>query len=214
MDFLLFGIQGSGKGTHGKKFCEEHGFTYFETGGELRRLASQNSHLGRKIKSILEAGRLVPNTVVMEIVENFLKNLPASRGALFDGIPRNEEQAHSLETLLEKFNRHFMVVLMTVPREVALERLLKRRLCEKCKKVFPTAYRGSCDTCGGNLVKRSDDTEESIRMRFSIFDSETIPVVERYRKEGKLIEVNGHGNMDEVQQNFTKTLLPYAKVHD
>lgn len=183
---------------------------YFETGGELRKLAAKDTELSRKIKAILEAGKLVPNEVVMEIVEDFLKNIPQNKPVIFDGIPRNEEQAKSLETLLQKHERSYMGVLMNIPREIAEERLLKRRICEKCKKVFPGNYTADiCDACGGKLIKRSDDTLEAIRTRFSVFDKETMPVIERYRQEKKLIEVNGHGEMDEVQKNFTEALAAY-----
>lgn len=210
MDFLLFGIQGSGKGTHSQKFCEKYGIAYFETGGALRKLASQDTELSQKIKTILEAGKLVPNEVVMEIVEDFLKSIPAVKSALFDGIPRNEEQARSLETLLAKHDRLYIGVLMTIPKEAAEERLLKRRLCEKCKKIFPGNYAADrCDACGGKLIKRSDDTLEAIRTRFAVFEKETTPIIERYRREEKLVEINGHGDMEEVQENFTKALKPY-----
>ncbi len=210
MDFILFGIQGSGKGTHGKKLCLEKDMAYFETGGALRKLASMDSELAQKIKKILEAGRLVPNEVVMEIVEDFLKNLTSGTAALFDGIPRNEEQALSLETLFKKYGREFTAVLLIIPKKVAEERLLKRRICEKCKKVFPPSYTGkTCDSCSGKLVTRPDDTKESIRTRFNIFETETMPVIERYRNEKKLIEIDGNGEISEVERNFFKSFEPY-----
>ena len=108
MDYVLFGIQGAGKGTQGKVLCEKISASYFETGGELRRLSTENSPLGKKVKSIIDAGLLVPNEVVMEIVENFIKNLAnKTTPIIFDGLPRNGDQNDTFESLLKKMERQY-----------------------------------------------------------------------------------------------------------
>ena len=174
MDYVLFGIQGSGKGTQGKILAEKLKAAYFETGGELRRLAKENSPLGKKVKSIIETGRLVPNEVVMEIVENFLNNSAADAAVVFDGLPRNAEQSKTFEKLLEKSGREQLGIYFELSRKEAENRLLKRRMCSACKTVFPTSYKEkSCEKCGGELASRSDDNEQSIRTRIDIFYKET-----------------------------------------
>lgn len=211
MDFLFFGIQGSGKGTQSKLLCDRFGFAYFETGGRLRKLASEDSELGRKIQSILNAGNLVPNEVVMEMVEDFLTHLPSPEtSVIFDGIPRNESQAKLLEELLKKHNRQYIGVHIHIPKELAIERLLKRRLCEKCKKIFPPDYtKDTCDVCGGKLITRSDDTESAIRTRLDVFEKETTPVVDRYRKENRLVEVSGDKPIEQSNATLSGLLKPY-----
>lgn len=212
MDFLFFGIQGSGKGTQSKLLCEKYGLAYFETGGRLRKLATEDSELGRKIQSILNAGNLVPNEVVMEMVEDFLTHLPSKEtSVIFDGIPRNESQAKLLEELLKKHNRQYIGVHITIPKELAIERLLKRRLCEKCKKIFPPDYaKDMCDACGGKLITRSDDTEQAIRTRLDVFEKETTPVVDRYKKENRLVETSGDKPIEQSNAALSKLLEPYV----
>src|SRR5579883_1600694 len=177
MDIVLFGIQGSGKGTLGKVVAEKYGLVIFETGGELRKLSQENSELARKVKSIIEAGHLVPNEVVMEIIENFMNKLPAGKNVLFDGIPRKMVQAESFDTLMKKHNRDILGILVEVPEEVVIKRLMSRRICENCKTVYPASYtKEACEKCGGKLVTRSDDNPESIKTRIKAYHDETMPV--------------------------------------
>lgn len=213
MDFLFFGIQGSGKGTQSKLLCDRFGLAYFETGGRLRKLASENSALGWKIKGILEAGRLVPNEVVIEMVEDFLKQLPSKETqVIFDGIPRNEGQAKLLEDLLKKHGREYIGVHITIPKELAIERLLKRRLCEKCKKIFPPDYvKNICDACGGKLVTRSDDSASAILIRLDVFEKETLPVIDRYQKANRLLEISGDQPIEQSNSALANVLEPYLR---
>lgn len=198
MDYVLFGIQGSGKGTQGKILAEKIGAAYFETGGELRRLAAENSELGKKVKSIIDAGHLVPNEVVMEIVENFIKQ-HATHAVVFDGIPRNAEQNASFTSLLQKLNRPYTGIYFELSREEAENRLLKRRMCSKCKTVYPASYKNAaCEKCGGSLITRADDNADSIRTRIEIFYKETLPIIEQWRAAGKMIDLNGTGTIEEV----------------
>lgn len=208
MDYVLFGIQGSGKGTHGKKLAERIGAAYFETGGELRRLASENSELGKKVKSIIEAGHLVPNETVMEIVENFVKR-ESGRPIIFDGIPRNKEQNNTLEALLKKMGRGYTGIHFELPREEAEQRLLKRRVCINCKTVYPANYpkEKACEKCGGELKTRADDNTESIRTRFDIFYKETLPVIEKWKSAGKMLSINGSGMIKSVEAKLFSTLM-------
>lgn len=199
MDIVLFGIQGSGKGTLGKIIADEYGFQVFETGSELRKLSQEDSDLARTVKSIVEAGRLVPNEVVMEIIEKFMNHLPDGTKVIFDGIPRKLEQAETFNALMKKLNRKFTGILIELPEEIALKRLTTRRMCENCKTIYPAVYtKNNCEKCGGKLVIRSDDNPESIKTRIHAFFKETMPVIEEYRRKNLMITVNGNQSMEDA----------------
>jgi len=212
MDILLFGIQGSGKGTQGKILKDYYDMAYFETGAELRKLAQEDSELGQKVKSIIEAGHLVDNEVVMEIVENFMGSVPEGKGIIFDGIPRKMVQKESLDALLNKYEREFKVVILDLSEKLALERLTKRRICSKCKEVYPAKYdKDTCEKCKGELITRTDDNADSIKVRLQAFTDETMPVVNKYEEEGSLIHVEGSGSIEEVDALLKETLDPILK---
>lgn len=209
MDLIFFGMQGAGKGTIGKNVATKYNLEIFETGGALRALAQEDSPLGQKVKEIIEAGNLVPNEVVMEIVEDFMQKLPEGKAILFDGIPRKTEQAESLNALLDKHNRTYKAVLIKITEEVALKRLTTRQICSKCKKVFAADYKGDkCDTegCDGELITRADDNPESIKTRLEAFRTETMPAIDMYKD--KMIEIDGEPSIEEVTELAFQTLDP------
>ncbi|MBU0667591.1 nucleoside monophosphate kinase [Patescibacteria group bacterium] len=200
MDIVLFGIQGSGKGTIARAVSEKFGFHYFETGAELRKLSQENSPLGHKVKEIIEAGKLVPNDIVMEIIEHFMETVPANESAIFDGIPRKQFQAETFDALMKKLGRSYIGILVHVPEDIALKRLTLRRICESCKAVYPADYdRSSCEKCSGELVTRSDDNPESIKTRFAAYFEETMPVIEGYKARNMLLTIDGIPRIPEVR---------------
>lgn len=209
MDLIFFGMQGAGKGTLGKVVAERYGLQIFETGSELRKLSKDNSPLGQKVKSIIEAGHLVSNDVVMEIVENFMNNLKPGIDILFDGIPRKVEQGESLNALLKKHQREYKAILIDIKKETALKRLTTRRLCEECKTIYSADYKGETCECGGKLVTRADDNPEAIQTRLDAFEKETIPAIELYND--RLIKINGEPVIDEVQILAFEALDPILK---
>lgn len=199
MDLIFFGMQGSGKGTLGKSVAERYGMQIFETGSELRKLSQEDSELGKKVKSIIEAGHLVSNEVVMEIVENFMQTTNPDSPILFDGIPRKIEQAKSLNALLEKYHRNYRGLLLGINEETALKRLTTRRICKVCKTVYSADFtEQNCRNCGGKLITRADDNPEAIKTRLQAFNSETIPAIELYRE--KLIIIDGEPHIEEVKK--------------
>ncbi|MDP4007714.1 MAG: nucleoside monophosphate kinase [Candidatus Peregrinibacteria bacterium] len=201
MDIVLFGIQGSGKGTQGKRIAEKYDMSIFETGAELRKLSKEHSPLGLKVKAIINAGYLVPVEVVMEIIENFLKNVKSDELVLFDGIPRSDEQMEQFNSLMARSGRAFKGLLINIPKEMAMDRLLSRQICEGCKEVFPASYDGEvCEKCGGKLVKRADDNEDSILTRLSAFVNETMPVIKKYKTNNQMIDIDGTGSIDNVTE--------------
>ncbi len=206
MDLIFFGMQGAGKGTLGKSVCEKYGLQLFETGGELRRLAASDTELGHKIKSIIEAGHLVSNEVVMEIVENFLNNHQSNSPILFDGIPRQLEQAKTLNALLEKHHRIYKAVIIDINRATALKRLTTRRIDPVTKKVYPADYPHSISEDGNELITRSDDNPEAIETRLKLYEEETLPVLNLYAD--KLLHIDGEPPIEEVKQNAFKVLDP------
>lgn len=215
MDIVLFGIQGSGKGTLGKMIAEKYGFEIFETGSQLRKLSKENSDLGNKVKSIIEAGHLVPNKVVMDIIENFMARLiqnNQTQNALFDGVPRSIAQAATFDIMMKKLQRDFMGILIETPKKVVLKRLAKRRVCKKCKTVYPAFYKKKkCEFCHGNLETRIDDNPQSIKTRIDAYYKETTPVIERYKKSRKLIVMNGDQSIEAAGQDILKIVKEILK---
>lgn len=206
MDLIFFGMQGAGKGTLGKSVAEKYGMQIFETGAELRKLSQEDSELAHKVKSIIEAGNLVPNEVVMEIVENFMEHHAGDSPILFDGIPRKVEQAQSLNALLDKHDRQYKAVLIKIDRETALKRLTTRRIDPVTKKVYPADYPHEVSEEGNKLVTRQDDNPEAIENRLKAFEEETIPAIELYQE--KLITIDGEPKIEEVEQNAFEKLDP------
>lgn len=213
MDLILFGIQGSGKGTQAEKIAEKYNLEIFETGARLRALAQKNSALGKKVKSIIEAGHLVPNEVVIEIVENFIQKIPEGKSILFDGIPRSMKQKESLEKIFQEFGRETKALLINISKEEAIKRLTTRRICKECKATYPVFYKKErCEKCSGKLIVRTDDNIESIETRLDAYEKETLPVIEEYRNEQRLIEVDGEKSIEEVSEEvFGKLNLIYNK---
>jgi len=185
---------------------------YFETGAQLRKLASEDSTLGHKVKEIIEAGHLVPNEIVMEIVEDFLSKVPNGKSIIFDGIPRKTVQAESLAKLLDGNDREYKAVVLDLSEEEALNRLTKRRICSECKEVYPASYKEpACEKCRGKLITRTDDNAESIKVRIEAFVNETMPVIKMYEEKGLLIKINGEQEIDEVTKELIETLDPILK---
>ena len=207
MDYVLFGIQGSGKGTQGTVLAERLGASYFEMGGRLRELSKQDSELAIKVKNIIESGNLVPTEVVMEIVAEFAKNIEASKPIIFDGIPRSEEQRAAFEMLLTKLGREYKGIYFALNREAAIQRLTTRRICSINKEAFPASFEEeTCPQHNAPLITRSDDTPESINTRLDLFIKETMPIIDHWKNEGKIIEIDAGKSIDEVREELAENI--------
>jgi len=180
MDIILFGIQGSGKGTQAKILAEKFQLKPFEMGAQLRTLAQENSELSLKVKTLIEAGHLVPADIVIEIAEKFIQKLQPGEKALFDGIPRNIEQKEKFDAVLKKYHRDFLGIQIEIPEEETIKRLLARG--------------------------RNDDTPEGIKNRIDHFNRQTLPIIEDYKKSGKIVCVNGFQNVEEVAAEIMNKL--------
>jgi len=183
MDLVFFGIQGSGKGTQAKKLAAEFGYDIFEAGGELRRIKASGSALGKTVKSYIDVGKLVPFKIIMQVTKEAVLARPKNQKILFDGIPRDEDQMNAFNTIMEEMGRNFLCVEIVVNKEEAVQRILGRAKVEG----------------------RTDDADEAIvRRRMQTFEEKTMPVIERYRAEGKLVEVDGEGDVEAVYERLKK----------
>jgi adenylate kinase len=192
---LLLGAPGAGKGTQSKRLAEEFDLEHVTTGDALRANKDMETEYGTP-RSFMEKGELVPDPVVNEIVKAALEE---ADGYVLDGYPRNLDQAEYLSDITDLD----VVAHLQVSEEELVDRLTGRRVCSDCGANYhvefsPPAEDGVCDECGGELVQRDDDTEETVRERLSVFEENTAPVIEHYREEGTLVEVDGEGTPEEV----------------
>lgn len=192
---LLLGAPGAGKGTQSKRLAETYGVEHVTTGDALRANKDMETEYGTP-RSFMEKGELVPDAVVNEIVEAALED---ADGYVLDGYPRNLSQAEYLTEITDLD----AVIYLQVAESELVERLTGRRVCDDCGTNFHVKFNqpeaeGVCDDCGGELVQRDDDTEETVRERLSVFKENTEPVIEHYRDEGVLVEVDGEQTPDEV----------------
>jgi len=203
MDIILFGMQGSGKGTQGSVLAEKYGLKFFEMGGQLRQIIDSGSPLGEKIKGIVTSGNLVDDDTIMEVVGKFIEGIRQDQAILFDGIPRTVRQSEKLLSLLAKNNRDAFAVLIKISEEEAIKRLTQRRICKDCKGVYPPSYKSdTCQHCGGELIVRHDDNLDSINKRLENYRNETVPVINSFYERDHLIEVDGEQQIENVAKEM------------
>jgi adenylate kinase len=204
MDIILFGMQGSGKGTQGKILAERYNLVVFDMGSALRNMIASGSELGNTIKVTVEAGNLVSDDIIMAVVKEFLEKEAGDKDILFDGIPRTMNQAQKLLAILAEYGRNPFALHVKISEKEAVERLTKRRMCVNCKEIYPAFYKGDhCSECGGDLVTRSDDTNlDSVKTRLFNFQNETMPVIEDFYKKDRLIEVDGEQAIPDVTEEM------------
>jgi adenylate kinase len=200
MDIILFGMQGSGKGTQGKILAEKYGLQIFEMGGRLRAMIESGSELGNKIKATVESGNLVDDNTILQVVNAFLDETPANQQILFDGIPRTTFQNERLMEMLKGFGRDAFALIVKISENEAMSRLTQRRVCSKCKEIYPAFYKeAECAKCGGVLITRQDDSNlDSIRKRLENYEKETTPVIKYFYEKDHLIEVDGEQSIQDV----------------
>ncbi|OGJ59305.1 hypothetical protein A2635_02060 [Candidatus Peribacteria bacterium RIFCSPHIGHO2_01_FULL_51_9] len=177
MDIVLFGIQGSGKGTQARKLAEEFGYDIFEAGGELRSIAASSTELGGIVRSYVDEGNLVPHDIIMRIVREAVFARPSHQKILFDGVPRDLDQMRDFDRIMQDAKRPFRCVHLLVDENEAFQRLLHR----------------------SSMENRTDDgSTEKIQRRMRLFHEKTLPVIEAYRHGGNMVPINGDGSIDEV----------------
>jgi len=196
MRLILLGAPGAGKGTVAKLLTAIDGSVQISTGDILRAAVKDGTELGKQAETFMKAGDLVPDSLIMGIMGERLQQEDCKPGFLLDGFPRTIPQAEALKELLAKLAIELdAAVSLEVPREVILDRLTTRRTCVDCGAIYnvkssPTKVEGVCDKCGGKVVQRDDETEEAISNRLDVYNEKTAPLVDFYRNEGLLMEVN------------------------
>lgn len=207
MKLILLGAPGAGKGTVAKLLTKLDGSVQISTGDILRGAVSAGSELGKKAQAFMNAGDLVPDELIMDIMGSRLQEPDCEKGFLLDGFPRTIPQAEALKTMLTKLNIELdMAVDIQVPREVILDRLTTRRTCSNtdCQAIYnvksnPTKQEGVCDKCGSPVVQREDETEAAISHRLETYNEKTAPLIGFYEKEGLLIGVDATSSDDVIK---------------
>ncbi len=207
---IFLGPPGSGKGTQAEKLEKSFGFRKISTGDILRDAVKRGTELGKLAQSFINRGELVPDEVMISLVEEVLRKTEG--GFILDGFPRTLEQARSLDEMLTKLGREVKAVLFfNVPEDEIVKRLSSRRICPNCHAVYnlvtnPPKVAGKCDKCGVDLIIRDDDQPETVRRRIEVYRKDTKPVADYYRKKGILIEIDATGSPEEVFEKVKKAL--------
>ncbi len=204
MRIILVGAPGSGKGTQAESIKNKYPIAHISTGDILRANVKADTELGKNAKSYMDAGKLVPDEVIIAMVESRLQESDCKEGFLLDGFPRTTPQAEALDMLLDKLGIALdAVVELDVDDDVVVQRLTTRRGCKACGEIYntvfkPTKVEGVCDKCGGEVIQRDDDKESVIRKRLSVFHEQTAPLIKYYRTKGILMTVDATGGKDTV----------------
>jgi adenylate kinase len=212
MRLILFGPPGAGKGTHAKILSEKWRVPHLAAGDLLRAHIREATEIGKRVKSILDRGELVPDTVINELIASELAKSGAKGGFILDGYPRTLGQADALEELLKKRKETLDSALyFKTSVEVIVDRLSGRRSCPKCNANYhvrniPPKVAGKCDRCGVDLVERPDDRPETIRHRLAVYEKDTAPLLDYYRERELLIEVPGDWDVTELQDELARVL--------
>jgi len=212
MNVILLGPPGAGKGTQAKRLVDKYHIPQISTGDMLRAALKEGTPLGLEAKKYMDAGGLVPDSVVIGLVKERIQKPDAKGGYMLDGFPRTAAQAQELDKILAAMNQKIdHVVSVEVPSSELLGRLTGRRTCRACGAGFhvmfdPPKKEGVCDKCGGELYQRSDDNEATVKSRLETYEAQTKPLIEYYERQGKLRHIDGVGKMDDILQRIQKVL--------
>ena len=204
MRLVLLGPPGAGKGTQAKLLQEHFHIPQISTGDILRQAVNAGTKLGKEAKTYMNRGELVPDTLIIDIVDERLAAEDAQQGFLLDGFPRTVPQAEAFEKMLKKQNLALDAVIdLIVPRDELLARLTGRRTCKQCGHMYhtkfnPPANKDVCDECGAELYQRPDDREDTVAARMEVYEKQTEPLREYFRQKGSLRLVDGSRSSDEV----------------
>ena len=198
---IVFGRQGAGKGTQASRLAERYGVPHVSTGDMLRAAAAAGTEFGLRAKEYMDAGQLLPDDVMLGVVEERLGQPDAARGWLLDGFPRTPGQAAGLDAMLGDAGPDLALDL-DVPEAVVIDRISARRVCSGCGAIYslaaPPASGWTCDKCGAEVVQRDDDTEDAVRQRLAAYASQTEPLLAWFAERDLLVTVDGVGDPDEV----------------
>ena len=204
MNIIMLGAPGAGKGVTSEVLCKALNIPTISTGDIIRDNIKNQTKLGKLAESLINNGNLVPDDVVIDLVKNRLNEADAANGYILDGFPRTIKQAEALKT----FSCIDYVFYLDVPYKVVEDRVLSRRICPNCKKVYNTnTYGGdTCEICGVKLVIRNDDNLETVKKRYDVYVEQTQPLADFYKAENKLVVINGVGTVQEVYERIIKKI--------
>ncbi|RLG62797.1 adenylate kinase [archaeon] len=211
MNIVILGPPGVGKGTQAVRLAQM-GWIHISTGDILRESIEKGDTLGNKVAEYVHRGELVPNHLIVEVLKQKLQEIDRNSNIVLDGFPRNVEQAKALEGLI-KVDK---VLYLKCSDEQIIKRLTARRICPRCGEVYniitrPPSDNMRCDKCGSSLIQREDDREDVIRKRLDVYHRETAPLVEYYRRNGLLEEIDATGTIDEVFAQIREKIEEWAK---
>ena len=209
---ILLGPQGAGKGTQAVRIAEKYQIPAFSTGAMFRSHVEKETPFGIEAKKYMESGELVPDDLVVSIVEDRLKDDDCKKGFLLDGFPRTVYQAEHFDKYLDSFGASIdKVISIEVDKNVLIERTVGRRVCRVCGATYhlifkPTKVLGICDVCGSKIYQRDDDKVETVTKRTEVYLKQTKPLVDYYSSKGILAVINGQQDMDKVFQDIVDAL--------
>ena len=212
MKIIMLGAPGAGKGTQAKKIADKYQIPHISTGDIFRANIKEGTELGKKAKSYMDQGLLVPDELTLELIMDRFQNPDCANGYVLDGFPRTIPQAEALTAALEKNGETIdYAINVEVPDENIVARMSGRRACLACGATYhvvyaPTKEEGICDRCGEKLVLRDDDKPETVKKRLDVYHSQTQPLIDYYTKQGKLVEVDGTQNVNAVFDAIVKIL--------
>ncbi|SEU01317.1 adenylate kinase [Salinibacillus kushneri] len=212
MNLILMGLPGAGKGTQAEKIVEKYGIPHISTGDMFRSAIKEGTELGKKAKSFMDKGELVPDEVTIGIVRERLGKPDCKNGFLLDGFPRTIAQAEALENLLDDMNSKINYVLhIEVPKEKLVDRLTGRRICPKCGATYhvefnPPEVDGKCDIDGEKLIQREDDQPDTVKNRLEVNMDQAKPLLDFYDEKGYLVTIDGDREIDQVFQDIDEKL--------
>lgn len=216
MRYVFLGAPGAGKGTHAKKLAQKLGIPQISTGEIFRANLASGTELGKKAESYMKSGALVPDEIVINMVEKRFGESDAQKGFILDGFPRTIAQAKALDAMLEKKGWKIDCALdIYIPIEDAVARISNRRTCRKCAAIFNLCFadirpkkEGVCDKCGGELYQRDDEKEATVRHRMDVYAAQTAPLIEYYKNKGllKTVQTSNKLSADQTFELIQKTL--------
>jgi len=220
MRIVLIGAPGGGKGTQAKLLVEKYNIPQLSTGDLLREAVANSTALGLEAKTAMDAGQLVSDSIVLGMIQERLKEQDAQNGFILDGFPRNITQAEALDIMLHEMGKPLQTsLLIDVDFDVLMKRLTGRRTCGACGQMYnlftsPPRLNGQCDKCGGELLHRADDNEETIESRLKVYEGQTAPLVDYYRGQGKLRTVKGIGEISDIFASIERVLDTIPKPEE